>query len=163
MSEATNELFSDVKKFEKYQAMLKKSVHLDEAKNGEYALKGFPNARNFHRVINILSDHEDGLTNVELVFNYDFKPSELRDGIRALIENKLATSTEVNGTESKIQLTAAGREWAAKLAKRHEEIAEEAYKALTPDEQVELDVLIKKLIADYEQRDVNYTDLSALI
>ena len=163
MSEATNELFSDVKKFEKYQAMLKKSVHLEETKSGEYALKGFPNARNFHRVINILSDHEDGLTNTELIFDYDFKPSELRDGIRALLENKLATSTEVSGNESRIQLTAAGKEWAAKLAKRHEEIAEEAYKALTPDEQVELDVLIKKLIADYEQRDVNYTDLSALI
>lgn len=163
MSETTTQLFSDVKKFEKYQAMLKKSVHLAEAKSGEYALEGYPNARNFHRVLNILSDHEDGLTNTQLVFDYDFKPSELADGVKALTDNDLATAKITSEREYTVKLTDAGKEKAAALAKRHVAIAEAAYKALSEDEQKELDSLITKLIADYEKRDLNYTDLAALI
>lgn len=163
MSEITTKLFSDVKKFEKYQAMLKKSVHLNENQSGEYALAGYPNARNFHRVINILKDHADGLTNTQLVFDYDFKPSELADGVKALTDNDLATTNITNENEYTVKLTAKGQEHAEKLAKRHVAIAEAAYKALSEDEQKQLDDLITKLIADYEKRDVNYVDLSALI
>lgn len=163
MSEFTTQLFLDVKNFEKYQSMLKKQVHLEQARSGEYELEGFPNSRNFHRVIRALGGHSEGLTNTQLIYDYDFRPSDLEDGIKALVSNKLATTEDINAHEYLVKLTDAGDKRAEKLAKRREEIAEAAYGSLSEDDQRELDRIVNKLVEDYKKRDVNYTALSDLI
>lgn len=163
MSEFTTQLFLDVKNFEKYQSMLKKQVHLEEARSGEYELKGFPNSRNFHRVIRALGGHSEGLTNTQLINDYDFRPSDLDDGVKALVSNKLATTEDINENEYLIKLTDAGDKRAEKLAKRRAEIAEAAYSSLTEDEQRELDRIVNKLVENYKKRDINYTALRDLI
>lgn len=143
--------------------MLKKSVHLQEARSGEYDLKGFPNHRNFHRILRILADHSTGVTNMNLIFEHDFKPSDVKDGVKALTSNDLATTEKINDDEYRIMLTKAGEKRAEALTKRREEIAEAAYGSLTQEEQIHLDQLINKLIENYEHRDLNYAGLRDLI
>lgn len=163
MAVSASQLFLDIKKFEKYQAMLKKSVHLEQAQSGEYELKGFPNSRNFHRLLRILGGHSEGLTNTELVFDHDFRPSELADGVEALTTNKLASVEKLNDQQYRITLTDEGDKMAEQLDERRTKIAQEAYGALNEEEIMHLDQLINKLIDDYESRDLNYTGLSELI
>ena len=163
MSQITTQLFLDVKKFEKYQEMLKKSVHIQEARSGEYDLKGFPNHRNFHRILRILGDHSTGVTNMDLIFEHDFKPSDVEDGVKALTSNNFATTEKISDDKYCIMLTKEGEKRAEALTKRREQIAEVAYGSLTEEEQIHLDQLINKLVENYEQRDVNYAGLSDLI
>lgn len=144
--------------------MLKKSVHLDQAQSGEYGLKGFPNHhRNFHRLLRLLGSLSNGLTNTELVFDYDFRPSELADGIEALSTNKLASVEKLNDQQYRITLTDEGDKMAEQLVSRRNKIAQEAYGTLTEEEQRHLDQLINKLIDDYKGRNLNFTALSELI
>lgn len=163
MAGFTTQLFLDVKEFEKYQEMLKKSVHLAEAQSGDYELKGFPNSRNFHRVLSAISGHSEGVTNLELVFDHDFRPSELADGVEALTTYKLATVEKIDDKEYRIKLTDEGNKMAEQLDARRDKIAEAAYGSLNEDDQRALDKIVNKLIDDYKGRDLNYTALSELI
>lgn len=163
MSEFTTQLFLDVKKFERYQAMLKKSVHLEEARTGKYQLAGYPDSHNFHRVLRALGAHSEGLTNRQLIFEYNFKPSDLKDGVKALTSNNLATKEEINDHEYLVKLTTEGDKRAEALVRRRNEIAEAAYGFLSDEEQRELDHLINKMIDNYEKRDLNYEELRNMI
>ncbi|WP_251546545.1 MarR family winged helix-turn-helix transcriptional regulator [Limosilactobacillus caecicola] len=163
MQNFTTQLFLDVKKFEKYQEMLKKSVHLAQAQSDDYQLAGFPNSRVYRRIIGILADHSEGMTNSELIFEHDFRPSEFNDGVKALVDNDLATTKQIDEHHFHIELTEKGRKWAEGLDNRRDKIADAAYGSLNEDDQRELDRIVNKLIDDYKGRDVNYTALSELI
>lgn len=159
MSELTTKLFLDVKEFEKYQEMLKCQVHIEEERRGEYCLPGYPDRHNFHRLLRILRQHNDGLLSRQLIYDFDFRPSELDDATKALVDNNLATTSVINNDEFKIKLTTEGIEAAHKLLVRRDKIAEAAYHTLSEEEQRELDRLINALLKDYKNRDVNYTAL----
>ncbi|WP_251573768.1 hypothetical protein [Limosilactobacillus agrestimuris] len=161
MSELTTKLFLDIKEFEKYQEMLKCQVHIDEERHGEYCLPGYPDRHNFHHLLRILRDHKDGLTSDQLIFDYDFRPSELDNATSALVNNNLATTTTDND-KYRIRLTDEGIEVAHKLLTRREKIAEAAYRSLSENEQRDLDRIINILLEDYKNRDVNYTGLNAI-
>ncbi|MBB1070033.1 hypothetical protein H5S40_07700 [Limosilactobacillus sp. RRLNB_1_1] len=159
MSELTTKLFLDIKDFEKYQAMLKCHVHIEEERRGEYCLSGYPDRHNYHRLLRILRGHNDGLLSHQLIYDFDYRPSELSDATKALVANNLATTSIISDEEYKIRLTDEGIEAADKLLSRRDNIAEAAYHTLSNDEQRELDNLINKLLEDYKNRNVNYTAL----
>lgn len=75
------------------------------------------------------------MTNKELVLNFDFRTSEVKD------------TTDAGFTE------------AQKLKDRRNKISEEAYGSITQEEQEQLDKLVVTLTKNYETRGVNYTTL----
>lgn len=162
MSELTTKLFLDVKEFEKYQYLLKRNVQIEEELHGEYTLPGYPDRHNYHRLLRILRKHKDGLLTDQLIFDYDYRPSDLGVATDALVTNNLATSEPVDKDNSKIRLTTEGIEVADNLLKRRDRIAKAAYGTLSEEEQRELDRLIEKLLEDYKGRDVNYEALANL-
>lgn len=162
MAELTTKLFLDVKDFEKYQAMLKRNVQLQEEQSGEYSLPGFPDSHNFHHLLRILHKYDDGLLSQQLIYDFDYRRTDLDDATKALVTNGLATTSPVNEEVYKINLTTAGQKAADDLEARRDKIAEAAYHTLSEDEQKELDRLVNKLTEDYKGRDVNYTALKNL-
>lgn len=162
MSELTTKLFLDVKEFEHYQELLKCHVHIEEQRRGEYTLKGYPDRHNYHRLLRILREHSDGLLSRQLIYDFDYRPSELEEATKALVANNLATTSIINDEEYKVQLTDEGIQVAHKLITRREKIAEAAYHTLSENEQRELDRLINALLKDYKNRDINYNGLAGV-
>ena len=160
MTELSTKLFLDVKKFEKYQAMLKKQVHL--SRETLIDSPKFPAEHIYNCAIRILAKQGGSLTNKELVLNFDFRTSEVKDATAALLAYKLVTK-DGNDDEYKLSLTDAGFKEAQKLEDRRNKISEEAYGSITPEEQEQLDKLIVKLTKNYEARDVNYTALENMM
>lgn len=160
MTELSTKLFLDVKKFEKYQAMLKKQVHL--SRETLIDSPKFPDEHIYNRAIRILAKQGGSLTNKELVLNFDFRTSEVKDATAALLAYKLVTK-DGNEDEYNLSLTDAGFKEAQKLEDRRNKISEEAYGSITPEEQEQLDKLIVKLTKNYEARDVNYTALENMM
>ncbi|ECQ5639294.1 hypothetical protein FZL45_10005, partial [Campylobacter jejuni] len=113
--------------FEKYQSTLKYQVHIEEERHGDYCLPGFPDRHNFHRLLRILRKHDDGLTSKQLIYDFDYRPSDLEDATKALVTNNLATTTPINEEDYKIQLNTEGIEVADNLLKRRDKITEAAY------------------------------------
>ncbi|QNQ82258.1 hypothetical protein FP435_03825 [Lactobacillus sp. PV037] len=161
MTELSTKLFLDVKKFEKYQAMLKKQVHL--SKETLVDSPKFPDEHIYNRTIRVLAKQGGALTNKELVLNFDFRTSEVKDATSALLTYNLVTKENINDKEYKLSLTDAGFNEAQKLEDRRNEISEAAYGSITPEEQEQLDKLIVKLLKNYEARDVNYTALENMM
>jgi len=159
MSELTTKLFIDVKNFEKYQSMLKCQVDIEEERHGDYCLPGFPDRHNFHRLLRILRKHDDGLTSKQLIYDFNYRPSDLEDATKALVTNNLANTTPINEEDYKIRLNTEGIEVADNLLKRRDKIAEAVYHTLSENEQRELDRLVNKLTEDYANRDVKYNAL----
>lgn len=107
--------------------MLKCQVHIEEERHGDYCLPDFPDRHNFHRLLRILRKHDDGL----LIYDFDYRPSDLEDATKALVTNNLATTTPINEEDYKIQLNTEGIEVADNLLKRRDKIAEAAYHTLS--------------------------------
>ncbi|MBB1079635.1 hypothetical protein H5S09_07130 [Limosilactobacillus sp. STM2_1] len=162
MSELTTKLFLDIKEFEEYQSLLKCHVHIEEERRGEYCLPGYPDRHNFHRLLRILRQHKDGLLSRQLIYDFDYRPSELEDATKALVANNLATTSVINNEEFKIRLTDEGIQVAHKLLIRRDKIAEAAYHTLSEKEQRDLDRLINTLLADYKNRNINYDALKSI-
>ena len=134
MSELTTKLFIDVKNFEKYQSMLKCQVHIEKERHGDYCLPGFPDRHNFHHLLRILRKHDDDLTSKQLIYDFDYRPSDLEDATKALVTNNLSTTTPINEEDYKIQLNTEGIEVADNLLKRRDKITEAAYHTLSENE-----------------------------
>lgn len=160
MTELTTKLFLDVKKFETYQDLLKKNVHLQT--QSLITSSDFPNKHFYNKLLRILSKNNNEATSNDLLIKFNFRMSEIQDGIKALLSEKLITKEDLSATECKITLTETGIEAANQLAERRDKIAEEAYGTLSQEEQQQLDNLILKLTANYKNRPVNYSTLADL-
>lgn len=157
MTELSTKLFLDVKKFEKYQDMLKKQVHLEQ--KNLIDSPDFPDKHIYHRAVRILNQNNGSLTNKELVLNFNFRTTEVEDLTKALLDFKMVTKEDIDKDTYKLTLTEDGVNAGKWLEERRNKISEAAYGSITPAEQEELDKLVNKLIENYEARDVNYTAL----
>lgn len=160
MTDLTTKLFLDVKKFETYQNLLKKNVHLQS--QSIISSPDFPNKHIYNKLLRTLDKNSNEVTSADLLNKYNFRMSEIQDGIKALLSTNLISKEDLSNTECKIILTKEGIAAANQLAKRSEKIAEEAYGILSQEEQQQLDNLILKLTEDYKHRSVNYSALADL-
>lgn len=88
MTELTSKLFLDVKKFEKYQTLLKKQVHLQSASVVDSP--DFPNKHVYNKILRILGNHGE-VTSSDLIQQFNFRASEVKDGIKALLSADFIT------------------------------------------------------------------------
>lgn len=151
-----NELFLTGKHFNELQTLLKRNVQLNDLTSDLFDFGGADH-KPIARLAKVLSKIPTGLSVTALITELDQRPSVVKTSVDALLDRHLVAETD-----GKIVLTDAGHDFAQALDDRRDRIAKEAYGVLSADEQAQLLALMKKLIADYEARDVDFDALRKL-
>lgn len=110
------------------------------------------------RLLKVLAQSPNGLTNAEIAEILDIRPSSVSATISRLVDagfvERMPSPTDKRSVI--VRLSAKGRELFAQYDERVESTADDLFGGLTPDEQQQLDQLLTKLT--HQLRDLDWGD-----